>query len=599
MNFRKQLLDAESELQMLVRRLGTEAAAIIDGESGGMDRLTVPLLKKDGTYSVGCCRFPVAARTAHPPFLSVSAPSATETTEISSLCSLNSSQDDEYFADGSQPGQQTPGPRKRPSVAKKATFEGDNKAKQESILRKEQRQQQQRTRFSDQASEEDRSKAKIVSFGPSDHKPETRTKSEQNLEKLGITQIHPKPREEPESKTKPKEPQLQQQQPPPHTYQDIQEMKIQEVTSLLTSQLLKKHDEQFNYENLRRRSSVKSVNLNENLSCHVEHRRTSVPNWSTNKMTAKKNSKNAERRYAEDRSWHEERRPVCAKHGVGGYIEFSSSDKETYGSDYEGFGSERDIYSNGSYQNFGFRASQEGLGGSGGLKYIDKDEYWVTPQDPLSRKGSGSQKGRISPYLLKENVNNVPSPNAPPGAADAAQNQGECKTGEFPAPHGLGGVSSHLSPRGLSDATHRSSIRCKSRDSETTRSQTSAREPKQPTKPRTNDQSGGGKQVNSGFGTNLTHVLSTPDVAAIRPFYDSKTFDIYGTEKRSKGQKSKQGMGSGPLCAAVSEGELLDLSILPIFHKLLTERHKSRTGYGASIASCPNISIKCDIVEYL
>lgn len=108
------------------------------------------------------------------------------------------------------------------------------------------------------------------------------------------------------------------------------------------------------------------------------------------------------------------------------------------------------------------------------------------------------------------------------------------------------------------------------------------------------------RQVNTNFNTNLTHVLSTPDVGAIRPYYDSKTFDIYGTDKRSKSQKNKhQNTGSGHLCAAVSEGELLDLAILPIFQKLLTERHKSRTGYGASIASCPNISIKCDIVEYL
>lgn len=54
--------------------------------------------------------------------------------------------------------------------------------------------------------------------------------------------------------------------------------------------------------------------------------------------------------------------------------------------------------------------------------------------------------------------------------------------------------------------------------------------------------------------------------------------------------------------SAVSDGELLDLDILPIFQKLLNERHKSTTrsgSYGANIASCPNISIKCDIVEYL
>lgn len=55
------------------------------------------------------------------------------------------------------------------------------------------------------------------------------------------------------------------------------------------------------------------------------------------------------------------------------------------------------------------------------------------------------------------------------------------------------------------------------------------------------------------------------------------------------------------MCGAVSDGELLDVEILPIFQKLLSERHKSATrgGYGANIASCPNISIKCDIVEYL
>ncbi|XP_034937802.1 gamma-aminobutyric acid type B receptor subunit 2-like, partial [Chelonus insularis] len=56
------------------------------------------------------------------------------------------------------------------------------------------------------------------------------------------------------------------------------------------------------------------------------------------------------------------------------------------------------------------------------------------------------------------------------------------------------------------------------------------------------------------------------------------------------------------MCSAVSDGELLDLDILPIFQKLLSERHKSSSsgdGYGANIASCPNISIKCDIVEYL
>ncbi|XP_050425730.1 gamma-aminobutyric acid type B receptor subunit 2 [Adelges cooleyi] len=59
----------------------------------------------------------------------------------------------------------------------------------------------------------------------------------------------------------------------------------------------------------------------------------------------------------------------------------------------------------------------------------------------------------------------------------------------------------------------------------------------------------------------------------------------------------------------LSEGELLDVAILPIFQKLLTERraHKSSSAsshhhhhhHRASISSCPNIAVKCDIVEYL
>lgn len=47
------------------------------------------------------------------------------------------------------------------------------------------------------------------------------------------------------------------------------------------------------------------------------------------------------------------------------------------------------------------------------------------------------------------------------------------------------------------------------------------------------------------------------------------------------------------LGTALSDEKLVDLAILPIFQKLLTERR------GAAIASCPNIAIKCDIVEYL
>ncbi|XP_052867877.1 gamma-aminobutyric acid type B receptor subunit 2 [Anopheles cruzii] len=73
----------------------------------------------------------------------------------------------------------------------------------------------------------------------------------------------------------------------------------------------------------------------------------------------------------------------------------------------------------------------------------------------------------------------------------------------------------------------------------------------------------------------------------------------HGTSGR---HRKKEGSASKPnLYGACSESELLDgeTAILPIFRKLLNEkesRYRARNMVGAS---CPNISIKCDIVEYL
>lgn len=56
------------------------------------------------------------------------------------------------------------------------------------------------------------------------------------------------------------------------------------------------------------------------------------------------------------------------------------------------------------------------------------------------------------------------------------------------------------------------------------------------------------------------------------------------------------------LFGASSETELIDsdTAILPIFRKLLTDKQPRYRGRGSLVgASCPNISIKCDIVEYL
>nr|XP_023018010.1 gamma-aminobutyric acid type B receptor subunit 2-like [Leptinotarsa decemlineata] len=66
--YRKTLLDKESELQMLVRRLGNEAKEILDSRADSLsetNRLSVPLIRKE----------------PH---------SATETSDITSLCSLSS-----------------------------------------------------------------------------------------------------------------------------------------------------------------------------------------------------------------------------------------------------------------------------------------------------------------------------------------------------------------------------------------------------------------------------------------------------------------------------------------------------------------------------
>ncbi|XP_035777625.1 gamma-aminobutyric acid type B receptor subunit 2-like isoform X2 [Anopheles albimanus] len=75
-----------------------------------------------------------------------------------------------------------------------------------------------------------------------------------------------------------------------------------------------------------------------------------------------------------------------------------------------------------------------------------------------------------------------------------------------------------------------------------------------------------------------------------------------GGSVHSSKHRKKDGSASKPnLYGACSESELLDgeTAILPIFRKLLNEkesRYRARNMVGAS---CPNISIKCDIVEYL
>lgn len=80
------------------------------------------------------------------------------------------------------------------------------------------------------------------------------------------------------------------------------------------------------------------------------------------------------------------------------------------------------------------------------------------------------------------------------------------------------------------------------------------------------------------------HFQSTPNVNALKSA-------VPDAPKRAQ---EKQ------MCNAASESELLDREILPIFQKLLTERNKGQRNIDYAFGrSCPNISIKCDIVEYL
>ncbi|KAB0791553.1 hypothetical protein PPYR_03353 [Photinus pyralis] len=81
----------------------------------------------------------------------------------------------------------------------------------------------------------------------------------------------------------------------------------------------------------------------------------------------------------------------------------------------------------------------------------------------------------------------------------------------------------------------------------------------------------------------IGYYQSTPNVATLKPSFTSSA------TIREK-----------PMHNATSESELLDKEILPIFQKLLTEKNKSQHNINYSFGrSCPNISIKCDIVEYL
>lgn len=96
-----------------------------------------------------------------------------------------------------------------------------------------------------------------------------------------------------------------------------------------------------------------------------------------------------------------------------------------------------------------------------------------------------------------------------------------------------------------------------------------------------------------------SHHQSTPNVA---PDSNQSSVKTHKHRSKSRDHHHHHRSSSTMLYGACSESELLDsdTAILPIFRKLLTEK-ESRYRANRSVvgASCPNISIKCDIVEYL
>lgn len=92
-----------------------------------------------------------------------------------------------------------------------------------------------------------------------------------------------------------------------------------------------------------------------------------------------------------------------------------------------------------------------------------------------------------------------------------------------------------------------------------------------------------------------SHHQSTPNVAP-----DGSQTSIKTHKHRSKSRDHHHHHRASNLYGACSESELLDsdTAILPIFRKLLTEKESRYRSRNVG-ASCPNISIKCDIVEYL
>ncbi|XP_076064668.1 uncharacterized protein LOC143038882 [Oratosquilla oratoria] len=88
----------------------------------------------------------------------------------------------------------------------------------------------------------------------------------------------------------------------------------------------------------------------------------------------------------------------------------------------------------------------------------------------------------------------------------------------------------------------------------------------------------------------------------VTPYDVPETYSTAPRGRSSSATRAARSVAGAMLNKNASDNDLdHDTSILPIFQKILSERQRTRYP-GArdfTMSSCPNITIKCDIVEYL
>ncbi|XP_066995150.2 gamma-aminobutyric acid type B receptor subunit 2 [Anabrus simplex] len=591
--FRKELQEKESELQTLVRRLGDEGRDILDSDFG-MDRLAVP---------------------RHDALLKREAPSGTETTEVSSLCSLNSSQDGEYV----NLTVETPGPRKKTTFASKPVTVAGQDGQQSGPTQPPASRHREISTISSVAI--DMSDNQSTRSVPSTERPQPNLVAhDEDSEPLinastpmttGESNVHfvPESVEEEDGcnvlaeeksligellEDRPRLP-----TPPPALTKVVSFGDVNNTPSSFTmSETILPPPKQFHPKH--RHTASISISSHSQLppiatqqyASHTQYSQPSKPAYPAQQHYPQQPPPSALRRRSSVRSTSSggsaplsiqvgasERRRTSVP--AGSVLPYSGGNGGHQTVPYASENVMRNIKNNVFSEAVVPRYYSSESDKCDSKEYLRNQKHYQEDSAVMNLKTQSQTVGvQPTPFLLNGGdlllSGNTSSPNV--ATRDHA---GLCDIGD--------NVSAMIQ-RSVSE---------KSRERSTMAHRVSYQYSNQPP----------GDVRGSNVGTvtpipplkqqksALSHVHSTPNVASIRggPYSTISSYPRHG----SKTASSSSVTNVSGMCSAVSEGELLDLAILPIFQKLLSERHKSRSGYGASIASCPNISIKCDIVEYL